>query len=792
MRLKGWLIALATVFSVAGAWGAGESCTVNVRDFGAVGDGVHDDTLALQKAADAVYPQGKPQNDSDLATLRTRYAVGWEAGPVKEVFFPKGTYRISGPVMFSYPVCLRGESGAVISNVAPDQVSFYFHYAFVLRVDDLSFAGGKTQVCVWNRNRAGPVILKNCTFRGAAGTAFWQDSLQWASKPLTVAMVGKRLPVCPPYEVSRLPDGRVALKDRKPGEAVRTYSSPLVLLDRCTFEDNAQAIKSYADGQIFRDCTIRVPQTAAGGAVDVAGGTQLKRVKLFVARNPAIEQHGFDVTDPTTVFSDCEIASDGDLEAVHSSGAMFRSTIITRVALRNVTLKTGRAPVFRFQAETLPNLVSVHGLKGVGDGRQPLFAFDKVPTVADFADWHKVNVKKALQKTQAFDFERAFGVVVEATDERRFDATLPPSLRRFRRTVPADVRCADPETFTPFDAEDWGAELTDPEIGSARFSRPNGTDDARLHDLFAKAVAGGSGTVVLPARWILLRRPIELAGKVRVTVRGRAVLTGVDDTAPLFRVREGADVVFENIVFCRGRNLLQADVPHGRVRFYGCDCSDQAEETIRSVVPGPSAMRIEVTGGNFISHAIYRGNANPMLFDATEVNPGTNHKGDGELREYRAFVNLAGGKLEIHDLLCSPMCLEYVPKSRIFLPATPDQIGDFRYFDNSGDLRVFEMRFGGEWGGLTPVYQFGSAASTYIEGGYSSNIGRRLRHHVAQVVADEPTAKVTLVELGERAFTNAPPAHASVLCRPDGSFAPLRSVKEWACYPFELPEETTR
>lgn len=46
---------------------------VNVKDFGAVADGVHDDTDAVLQAIEAA-----------------------RAGPDHEVFFPTGTYRFNG------------------------------------------------------------------------------------------------------------------------------------------------------------------------------------------------------------------------------------------------------------------------------------------------------------------------------------------------------------------------------------------------------------------------------------------------------------------------------------------------------------------------------------------------------------------------------------------------------------------------------------------------------------------------------------------------------------------------
>ena len=74
-----------------------ESCAVNVRDFGAVGDGVHDDTQAIQSAINCLPKNGR-------------------------LYFPKGTY-------FTAPLCLKSHitldipEGAIIL-ATPDKSRF--------------------------------------------------------------------------------------------------------------------------------------------------------------------------------------------------------------------------------------------------------------------------------------------------------------------------------------------------------------------------------------------------------------------------------------------------------------------------------------------------------------------------------------------------------------------------------------------------------------------------------------------------------------------------------------------
>jgi hypothetical protein len=64
--------------------------TKNVKDFGAIGDGRHDDTTAIQSA------------------------VNWTSGPNRgTIYFPPGTYLVSSPITFNdaFSIIFRGEIG---------------------------------------------------------------------------------------------------------------------------------------------------------------------------------------------------------------------------------------------------------------------------------------------------------------------------------------------------------------------------------------------------------------------------------------------------------------------------------------------------------------------------------------------------------------------------------------------------------------------------------------------------------------------------------------------------------
>ena len=145
--MKRFLI-LFLVLTVSLLW----SMEVNVKTFGAKGDGKTDDTQAIQKAADT--------------------AAKKQTGPYdnRSLYFPPGVYNLNGSIKVRN-ISLRGKD-AVINQKDKNAVTFWYTDFWSIRVTGLTFNGGKGHVSVINDNTDKSLFfVDNCRFFHSSGSA---------------------------------------------------------------------------------------------------------------------------------------------------------------------------------------------------------------------------------------------------------------------------------------------------------------------------------------------------------------------------------------------------------------------------------------------------------------------------------------------------------------------------------------------------------------------------------------------------------------------------------------------
>ena len=186
---------------------------LNVKDYGAVGDGVHDDTQAIRdtiRAAQTQYVLSLPNCGSSSYPTRP------------EIVFPAGRYLISDSINCAMGI-IRGEGGVAILQSDPTKKIFYTDWAWRSTFSGLTFVNGTMHLDLGNPNSdSGMILIQQCRFDCASELAI---NIQKGS------------------------------------------SSTIVNIKDCVFVENEQAIIARSDQTLVRDCSISSSSTMANKAV---------------------------------------------------------------------------------------------------------------------------------------------------------------------------------------------------------------------------------------------------------------------------------------------------------------------------------------------------------------------------------------------------------------------------------------------------------------------------------------------------------------------------------------------
>ena len=729
----------------------GQAAGVNVRDYGAVGDGVTDDTAAIQRAADAAYKA----RGNDARCL-TRLSLGGIDAPFSAVVFPSGTYRVTRPVDFQKNVALIGERGACIVNVCPTNNTFHCRLAHRLIVKGLTFVGGAVQIKHWTKNRDISYLhVSDCAFCEAAGTSIVSDSY------------------------------RDEKGECREDASVPYNNSTLILVERCRFEANATSLHLYSDGVTVRDCRFVAPAAADREQIRAGSGGRLG-VEMYFRDSEIVYPFGAGPGTAAIRYDGGRVAlerfairSESDLIAVRSYSRFNEYGSPSLLKLFDVRLSTGDAPVVACVGDDFPNAIFAGELVNERGARKRIVAFDKEPTAAAIDD----KMRNA-QTARGMPVEQCLAFVTRGLDESAFDVSLPPALEKYRRPpAPAEwTRPLAPRSGSEFaKGLPSGPVFRDESIGRQRRTDA-GDDTKQVAALLAAAEAAGGGVVELPAKWIRLSHGLRLPDKTLVTCCGRAAIELKDGDGAFFTVdaESSVDSAFERILFAEGGSVLSASARKGRVRFLDCTFYGQNNPSLQASAGPTNAFEVEVTGGQANTPYLYRGDAR-TTFD-TFWCQAMAERPKGEFRpSHAAIVNEPGGCLALRELLGVPCYFIHIPKQFAYTgEVDPAKNAEVRWIDNHGTLLSHNVRYGGEWGGLTPIYHFG-AAKTHVEGGVVELFGRLMKSFRAIVVADSPSPDVTVC-WGKAANWFAPVEIAYKTA--GGDYEPVENARIAACAPF--------
>ena len=676
---------------------------LNVKDFGAIGDGVHDDTDAIQRALDLA----EAEESKFLAGHSELPPWGGHGGHGSSglVFLPAGTYRLTRPLLFERShLLLRGEAGATLV-AAEGQDLLYLHCINRAVIENLAFQGGRIQLNVYTDNNDMSMIrIENCDFRDATLEnirAFNAKALEWRGVP--------------PYLVHRREDGLPTLeKNPEYDTAPQLYpNSTIFAVCNSRFEGSATFICGGSDQFVVEDCDFR----RIGGRGPIfhnSGQTNMRRIQCTyeaaLPDGPAewMTREPYDGRQENYMGADIVCVEDSAFRCAPGAPLSFLRTSSkpnycnSGIRVLNSQFQLEGAPLLKFAPGSLVNLLDVRGNRLL-DGPPPaVVLFEQPPTREE------IDRDIRFKYFDVAPLELQFKFLIDGNPG--FLEDLPPALQAFRCKPLPQIALAE-TAVERFPADRW------PTAGDFRGAvlRPDfaayATEDQAIQAACDQAKAGD--TVLLPGRRMTMHRPIRLGVGIALRGEGTALLVAAEKTMQsLVRIEGAGDTLLADLAFADAQIGVDIQTRANRHVFRNCLFLDQRNTGIRAE---HSPAAILLTDSLFFSYGGLRTNAAHAEIRRSWIcnhplaeNSGFFENHGGELlAEYNLFVPILPrvdigeyrGRAEYEDLLCE---------------------NNLRWFDNHGGKLFLNCnRIGGEFGGLTPVYLYGHNATLRFQGSYN-------------------------------------------------------------------------
>lgn len=693
---------------------------VNVKDFGAKGDGKSDDTVAIQKAIDAASAQA----DAGLIRIAPHIKGGVRGGSgigessTPQIIIPPGTYKLSNTLIGSRLTMLKGIGRPTLLMTSSEKDILYFNRGRRVRVENIRFKGGNCQVRLWTGNGDMSFgLFEKCEFIDGI-KAVHTDSLARMIPGKPISPYPKPIP---PYTVTR-EDGKVILTNRNTDNLKWMYNSTILKMYECKFKNCKRAVWAQVDYTIMDKCEIETSPEMEGAAIFLRGLARISDLHGFARVNPKLRQYWIETDEDSTLDFKVGLVKYG------STGT---------IALRRLNLDTDGRGMCVVRSNTVPHksprslLIydSVVKASGCPEGGIVSLAPQTMPNLLVMR-----NVKERGEKP-------VLAIACEATP----DIWLPAKVRHNKRTniednfcfvisdCPPPIDCLLPKAFMPFLEKDSVSkmakiaamdivfepkrleELESPVLNAAEFPLKAGLKEDNsevLSKIFAAAQKRKCKTVIFPGKNYLVGKTVSLPPEITIAGEGMVLFRAAPGVSEIFKADDTRRIVFRNTKFVDGNFAVKTNTPIETKAFVGFDyCAFLGQrETAITAMAGSSKNKLKL----YVRNCLFRckkginTNASGSYLDTLWLHnfPQIDHE---------AFVSNRGGNM--HAIAC--LAVPTIRDPQKWKKLLPSDFGDdIRWFDNWGNLHLEDGRFGGESQGSCTVFQRGDGLLD-MEGGYS-------------------------------------------------------------------------
>jgi len=690
---------------------------LNVKDFGALGDGVTDDSDAIQKALWALRGMSanvllarQPMVD-DLPEFAQARALGTTSENViqPEVFFPAGTYRVTRTLVAG-SLCLRGEAGTCIKMDDPERDILYCHWGFRVRVSGMTFEGGRRQLLLYTGNNdTANFCVEKCVFRNSSGPAIWSHNYRRpGGRDFRTRTMG-------PYELAETPEGPVLTPNDE--SQPHFYHSTLAVVSNCRFEDCAAAVDMETDGEQLEDCVFTTRKIVRKPVF--LGGARYINITGHAAGAEGNDACWFAGTNYNLVVCGGSFDFEANCEVPAVRWKLVRrGEIPASITVRDVRFSGLRGPVLRIANQSFENsplLLDFDQIQ-VNDSTMPIPAVTwDVPFDQQRASQSRYNFQPAIKRFDGatptleppflWSITRCQGLDADGIPEtlalNQSGDIDPEDTARFAVKRPPLPKVAEDARW--LDARDYGVD-----------DDPDSDDTAALQALFAAArEVDGPVQLLLPPVLMRISRTLELPRECRITVHGLGCLLQSNRELPIFHGTGVNSLGVEHLRLAWGSAAFELVAsPVARVLIDKCFFYQQRKCSVAMRAGEGNAAGLTISRCTFISPV------QGVDSDAATTCLENNWMSTNGRQDRQAFI-VNRGRMHCWGMLGVPMPMKEHEHS--FLPVVPGWpfANDLRWFDNFGQLDIRHSRFGGEYYGFVPVFQCAPGGTVAIEGGFA-------------------------------------------------------------------------